>query len=77
MKIINTDGMALLGPGSEWVWAMLQFGVLAATGYAIYRQLRAQHSANALHAQASLAGPWAPEKRLPYRCSVRVHCAGG
>ena len=44
MKIINTDGLVLFGPGSEWLWFMLQFLALATTFYAIYRQLRLQAS---------------------------------
>ena len=41
--LINTDGLAFFGPGSEWFWTMLQFLALATTFFAIYRQLRAQH----------------------------------
>ena len=46
MKFINTDGMAFIGPGSEWFWTALQFIALAITFFAIYRQLRAQRSAS-------------------------------
>lgn len=42
MKLINVDGLAFIGPGSEWFWTALQFAALASTFYAIYRQLRAQ-----------------------------------
>jgi len=42
VQLIDTAGMALLGPGSEWFRTMLQFSALAITFYAIYRQLRAQ-----------------------------------
>lgn len=42
MKLINTDGMAFFGPGSEWLWTALQFTALAITFVAIYRQLRTQ-----------------------------------
>jgi len=48
MRIINTDGLALIGPGSEWLWTALQFLALSITGLAIFRQLRAQTSANSL-----------------------------
>ena len=48
MKIINTDGMALIGPGSEWLWTALSGLVLAVTFVAIYRQLRMQRSAAAI-----------------------------
>lgn len=46
MKLINTDGMAFIGPGSEWFWTALQFTTLAITFLAIYRQVRAQRSAS-------------------------------
>ena len=42
MKLINTDEMVFIGPGSEWLWAALTGIVLAGTGVAIYRQLRVQ-----------------------------------
>jgi len=57
VKLINLDGMAIVGPGSEWFWTMLQFIALAITFYAIYRQLRAQYvqiraNTNLLRSQA-------------------------
>jgi hypothetical protein len=42
VKLINTDGLSFIGPGSEWFWTALQFTALAITFFAIYRQLRAQ-----------------------------------
>lgn len=42
VKLINTDGLTLIGPGSEWFWTALQFTALALTFLALYRQLRAQ-----------------------------------
>ena len=42
MTFINTNGMAFIGPGSEWFWTALQFTALALTFVALYRQLRAQ-----------------------------------
>ncbi len=44
VTIINTDGLALIGPGSEWFWTALQFTALAITFFAIFRQLQAQHT---------------------------------
>ena len=44
MTVINTEGLALFGPGSEWFWTALQFTALAITFYAIYRQLQAQRT---------------------------------
>jgi len=44
VTIINTEGLALFGPGSEWFWTALQFTALAITFFAIYRQLQAQRT---------------------------------
>jgi hypothetical protein len=35
VKLINTDGMAFIGPGSEWFWTALSGLVLAVTFIAI------------------------------------------
>lgn len=58
MNLINFDGTALLGKGSEWLWMMCQFVALVITLYAIYRQLSAQRSANAFARMMTLQGEW-------------------
>jgi hypothetical protein len=45
MQLINTDGMALIGPGSEWFWTALTGLILTVTFFAIYRQLSIARSA--------------------------------
>lgn len=47
MKLINTDGMSFIGPGSEWFWTAVSGLVLAVTFIAIYRQLSTARNANA------------------------------
>ena len=47
MSVLNTEGLSLFGPGSEWFWSMLQFVVVAVTLLGIYSQLRLARSANA------------------------------
>jgi hypothetical protein len=37
VKLINTDGLACIGPGSEWFWTAISGLVLAITFLAIYR----------------------------------------
>ncbi len=44
MNLVNTDGLVLLGPGSEWLWTAVSGIVLAGTFLAIYRQLRLQRT---------------------------------
>ena len=42
MKLINTEGMAFFGPGSEWFWTALTFIALTLTFLAVYREFRTQ-----------------------------------
>jgi hypothetical protein len=58
VTLINSNGMALFGPGSEWFWAMLQFAALAITFVAIYRQLRGQRSASVFEQMAAWEREW-------------------
>jgi len=58
VKLINTDGMAFIGPGSEWFWTALSGIVLAVTFIAIYRQLHAQAGANAIGRLEALDRRW-------------------
>jgi hypothetical protein len=62
MNLVNWQGSAIFGPGSEWFWSMAQFVVVVITLGGIYRQLRAQGSANALHRIESLQGQFASER---------------
>jgi hypothetical protein len=61
VKLINTDDMALIGPGSEWFWTALGGVALTVTFIAIYRQLRLQRSAEAIEHLASLKREWDSE----------------
>ena len=63
MGVINTGGLVLIGPGSEWLWTALQFFALSITGLAIFRQLRAQTSANSLAMGTRLADSFRIELR--------------
>jgi hypothetical protein len=79
VKFINTDGMAFIGPGSEWFWTALSGLILAVTFIAIYRQLRAQSAANAVHRMEALQGQWDSERMIHARLTValwRKHAAG-
>jgi hypothetical protein len=58
LTLINTTGMAFLGPGSEWFWAMLQFFVVAITLFAILGQLRAQRSTSVYDQWAARHQDW-------------------
>ena len=62
MKLINTDGLSLIGPGSEWFWTALSGLILAVTFIAIYRQLRLQRRAAALEQLNSLHLEWGSER---------------
>lgn len=72
MKLINTDGMAFIGPGSEWFWTALSGIILAVTFVAIYRQLRLQRSAGAREQLASSNREWGSERMLRHRLAILV-----
>ena len=70
MKLINTDGMAFIGLGSEWFWTAVSGIVLAVTFVAIYRQLSLQRSANAREQLDSMDREWRSERLM--RCKLEV-----
>jgi hypothetical protein len=70
VKFINTDGMAFIGPGSEWFWTAVSGIVLAVTFLAIFRQLSLQRSANAREQLDSTDREWGSE--LFTRCKLEV-----
>jgi len=56
--LVNTDGLVLFGPGSEWFWSMAQFVVVAVTLVGIYSQLRIARSADASAQRAEMEKKW-------------------
>jgi hypothetical protein len=62
MKLVNTDGMAFIGPGSEWFWTALSGLVLAITFIAIYRQLSLARSAGAIAQMDAFDRDWSSER---------------
>jgi hypothetical protein len=77
VKIVNTDGMAFIGPGSEWFWTALSGIVLAVTFIAIYRQLRLQRAANAFTQLNTLVDEWQGERLIRKRIAVLVAIRDG
>jgi hypothetical protein len=70
VKVINTDGMAFIGPGSEWFWTALSGIVLAVTFIAIYRQLRLQRSQAAIDWLDKSSREYGSERMV--RCKLEV-----
>ena len=62
MTLINTQGMAFIGPGSEWFWTAISGVILAITFVAIYRQLRVQRAASATDQLDRLLREWSSER---------------
>lgn len=72
MKLINMDGMALIGPGSEWFWTALTGIVLAVTFLAIYRQLTTARNAAAYEQLDAFERELASERMLRFQLTVLV-----
>jgi hypothetical protein len=77
VKLINTDGMAFIGPGSEWFWTAVSGLVLAVTFIAIYRQLRMARSASAREQVAGFDREWDSERLLRHRLAIQVALRDG
>ena len=70
--LINTDGLAFIGPGSEWFWTAISGIVLAVTFIAIYRQLRLARSQGAIAQLEGFTREWNSERLLLHRRDVLV-----
>jgi hypothetical protein len=77
VKLINTDGMALIGPGSEWFWTALSGIVLAITFIAIWRQLSMARSVRAREENISLFQDWESERQMRYRLEILLALRDG
>ena len=69
MQLINWSG-ALVGPGSEWFWSMLQFVIVAGTLIGLYRQLKLQSSATSFSQLREIVQEWGSERLV--RCRVEI-----
>jgi len=72
VDIVNLEGSAIFGPGSEWFWAMASFVVVVISLVGIYRQLRAQGSANAVQRIEALQGVYDSERMAYSRLALAL-----
>jgi hypothetical protein len=72
VRLINTDGMAFIGPGSEWFWTAISGLVLAVTFLAIYRQLSIQRDSAAIEQVAEMERVWTSERMSRSKLAVLV-----
>jgi hypothetical protein len=77
VKLINTDGLAFIGPGSEWFWTAVSGLVLAITFFAIYRQLRLQRDAAAIEQVNDLLNEWSSERMARAKLAVLLALEAG
>jgi hypothetical protein len=77
VTLINTDGMAFMGPGSEWLWTALSGIVLSVTFIAIYRQLSIARRAGAREELVSLDRDWESERQMRYRLEILLALRDG
>lgn len=57
MTLINWSG-AIFGPGSEWLWSMLQFIIVVVTLFGIYRQMVNARGSAVLARQETFFARW-------------------
>jgi len=77
VTLINTDGMAFIGPGSEWFWTAVSGLILAGTFIAIYRQLRIARNASAVGQVDLFYREWVSERYTRYTLEVFIALRDG
>ena len=77
MQLINTDGLVLIGPGSEWFWTAISGIVLAVTFIAIYLQLRTARAGEAVKMLDELDDQWTSERMTRHGIVMTRWLAGG
>jgi len=75
VQLVNWQG-ALIGPGSEWFWSMLQFIIVAGTLVGLYRQLRAQRAASLYEQSSAWNREWADEHLSVSRLGFLIDLEG-
>lgn len=76
MSIVNLDGTAIFGAGSEWFWSMAQFVLVAASILGIYFQLRAQRASTLIDQTDAWESRWQAEEFLVARLAALVDLDG-
>jgi hypothetical protein len=77
MNLVNLQGTAIFGAGSEWFWSMLQFVVVAATLVGLYRQLRIQSSQRAVEQLDAYVRDWESERMTHHKLAILVALRDG
>jgi hypothetical protein len=77
MNIVNLQGTAIFGAGSEWFWSMLQFLIVAATLVGLYRQLRIQSSQRAVEQLDAYVRDWMSERMTHHKLAILVALRDG
>lgn len=77
MRLISTEEMVFIGPGSEWFWTAVSGVVLAVTFLAIYRQLALARSENAFTQLNALVDEWQGERLVRKRLTILIAIRDG
>lgn len=77
MTVVNTEGLTLVGAGSEWFWSMLQFVIVAITLVGIYVQLRQDRAANAFAQASAMRQEWEGEFLTRRRLATMIALRDG
>jgi hypothetical protein len=77
VQLINTEGLIVIGPGSEWFWSAVSGLILAGTFIALYRQLRLQANASATDQLTEFEREWASERMLRFKLAILLELRAG
>jgi hypothetical protein len=72
MSLINTNGLVLIGPGSEWLWSVISDVVLVVTLAGVYFQLRGNRATRVFEQMTALRVEWSSRTERHARMAALI-----
>lgn len=72
MSLINTNGLVLIGPGSEWLWSVISDVVLVVTLAGVYFQLRGNRATRVFEQMTALRVEWSSRTERHARMTALI-----
>jgi hypothetical protein len=77
VNLVNTDGMAVIGPGSEWLWTMVSAIALVVTLVVLYRELVLRRADASIEQVKAFAREWDSERMLRHQLEILLALKAG
>jgi hypothetical protein len=76
VTLVNTNGLVLFGPGSEWLWSFLSDVAVVVTLVGLYLQLRAARTTRVFEQTTAIRAEWASRSERQNRLVALIDLEG-